>query len=554
MSAPTVPLQPPRWWKHLWLLWGLRLTLARGSLGKGVAILPAIVGMVVIGGATFGAFEGTYALFESDAVATDGRLRLFLLLLLSFFASTMTISWPVVTASVDDAAELSRFALFPVPPQRLFLASVLSGLFEPRTLPIWGALSGASLALHDTSEASLLVAVAATGGLALYSVVWGRVGLHLLLNVLRHRRSAEAMGAGLIVLLACAAFVPPPDLSWLRHLNAASPTVDDALLQGAIEFFSLLPSGGWAWAILLSALERPGYGALALGYLLAATVIGYVLAYWLLARFHRRAARALPQRLAETRSVDRYGRRSLIAVLVERELRDCWLNPRTRLTIALPFFLAILLKLVGARALAAEFLGPLADAYLLCGLASYGAFVLGAGFAQNSFGYDAGGAQVLLGAPIEPRDVLRAKNLVHGGMAMGLCLFLMAFYTLYIAPPEWGILVIAFTNAAFQVLLFIALGNVLSVIAPRKFHPSLKRKDRVSGLATSVGLGAASLAVLPGWLLLRATLAGQASALAAVAFALLPAVGWIAWRASGPLAERLLYTRRAELLRAVARE
>jgi ABC-2 type transport system permease protein len=396
------------------------------------------------------------------------------------------------------------------------------------------------------------VGIFATVSLSLCSVIWGRVGLHMLLNVLRSRRSAETLGGGLLVMLFGAAFVPPPDLSWIRDFNTAAPVVDDALLRGAIDVFTLLPTGGWGTALFFDANRQRRWVPAAFLYLIIAIVVGYILAYWLLARFHRRAARALPQRVEETKRAHPFRHTSLNRVLIERELRDLWLNPRTRMTLALPFFLSILLKLVGARALAAEFVGPLADAYLIGGVASYGAFVLAAGFSQNAFGYDGGGAQLLLLAPVQPRDVMRAKNLVHGGVALTLCLVLIAFYAIYIAiPPPW-MLLLAVSNAAFQVLLFVALGNLLSILAPRKFHPSLKRRDRASALATSVGLGAASLAVMPALFVVRH--ADVSWALVASAIVLLPVLGWWLWKLSLPAALTLLSTRRAELLRAVARE
>jgi ABC-2 type transport system permease protein len=141
---------------------------------------------------------------------------------------------------------------------------------------------------------------------------------------------------------------------------------------------------------------------------------------------------------------------------------------------------------------------------------------------------------------------------VHGGVGLTLCLVLIAFYALYIAIPAPWVLLLAVSNAAFQVLLFVALGNLLSILTPRKFHPSLKRRDRASALAISVGLGAASLAVMPGLFVVRH--AQTSWEFVAGAIVVLPLVGWTLWRISVPAAMTLLSTRRAELLRAVARE
>ncbi len=535
--------------EQILLLWRLRWSLARGAFGRGLAIIPSAGGLLSVASVTLVAASGTYAVFTSPGVLSDATLTRFLLLLLGFLASTLWITWPVVTATVDDASELSRFALFPVPPQRLFLASVLAGIVELRMLPVWGALLGAIAGLHESVGGRLAAPLIASAMLALCSVVWGRVGLHVLLNVLRHRRSAEAMGGGLLVLLTCSAFVPPPDLSWLRGLSAVEPHLDDALIEGATQLFTVLPTGGWGWAVFGGAIRRPWIGRIALAYMGIATVVGYVVAYRLLVRFHRWAGRALPQRPPDSAPVH-YRSKTVTGLLIERELRDWVLNPRARLMIAVPFFLVILLKLVGARAFALELLGESADATLLGGVASYGALVLGAGFAQNAFGYDGGGAQLLLGGPIDAALIIRAKNIVHGGIAFVVALTLVAFYSAYIAWPGTQVIVLALLNAAYQVFLLVAAGNLMTVTLPRRFHASLKRRDRAPPLATVFGLVTASIAVAPAAALLRSPLTPGISL---GLFVALPVAGSVLWRASIPLACELLRTRRPELLRSIAR-
>jgi ABC-2 type transport system permease protein len=555
----VVPLSAPRarplgLVTQLVLLWRLRLTLARGALPSGAAAVPALLGLLTLGLAALSATAGTHALFTSARVAGDGPLTVFLLLLVGFLVSTMWMVWPVVTAGVDDAAELSRFALFPVSSGSLFLASVVAALVEPRTLPLWGALCGTGWALVETCGVHPGTVAVASLLLALLSVVWGRVGLHLVLNVLRHRRSAEAMGAGLLLFLGLAALVPPPDLSWVRSVGTNLGAVDGHLMAGAVFLFTALPTGGWAWMLLADAERAPLLGVAMALYLLATTVAGYMTALLLLERFHRRAGRALPQTPPADRPRSAFAQPTLLGVLVARELRDVLLNPRARLMLALPFFLAILLKLVGARALAEVVVGPQADAWLAGGLSSYGALVLGAGLAQNLFGYDAGGAGLLLQAPVDVALVIRAKNVVIGGLSLVLTGSLVAFYALWIAPLPGWVAALAVPNALFQVLLLLAVGNVLSILAPKRFHPSLRRRDRASPAATAVGLGAASLAVLPGSALLRLVAPGTPAPLQIGLFWLLPVLGLAAWRLSIRAALELLKTRRPELLRAVTRQ
>lgn len=548
MNTPV----PPVAWRQMLLLWKLRAMLARGALGKGRASLPALAGLVTLAIVSVLTSRGAWLLFTHESVATDPPLTLFLLLLVGFLTSTLWAMWPVVTATVDDAAEIARFASFPIAPERLFIASLVASLVEPRALPLWGALAGSSAAMVSQGAAWPVAAVA-TLGLALCSAAWGRAGLHALLDVLRSRRSAEAMGAGLLLLLFAAAFVPPPDLSWLKGLTGGAPQVDSRLLAGATFLFTVVPTGGWAWALRSSALAQP-WGVFAfLCSLAMATALGTTVAWLLLARFHRHAGRALPRAGAPSSSARAFGTTSLFLVLVEREVRDVLLNPRVRVMAALPFFLTILLKLVGARALAEAALGGQADAWLMGGVAAYGALVLGGGLSQNAFGYDGHGATLLMAAPVPPSMVLRAKNVVHAGSALLLSLALIAFYSVLIAtPPAWA-LVAACATAPWQALWLVSVGNVLSVLLPVRFSPSLKRRDRPPPASVAAGLVAAMIAVLPGSLLLRSFAPHEPPWPALVAMWLcVPAAFWLRG-ASEKLAMRLLSTRRSQLLRALTR-
>lgn len=546
MSAPT----PPAAWRQMLLLWKLRATLARGALGRGTSSLPALAGLVTLGGASVLTARGTWLLFTHELVTGDPPLSLFLLLLVGFLTSTLWALWPVVTATVDDAAEVSRFASFPIAPERLFLASLLASLAEPRALPLWGALVGSSAAMVSRG-ASVGLAVAATVGLALCSASWGRAGLHALLDVLRSRRSAEAMGGGLLLLLFAAAFVPPPDLSWLAGLTGGAPQVDSRLLAGATFLFTLLPTGGWAWA--LRSDQPPVLSYAFLVGLALATILGASIAWLLLARFHRHAGRALPRTYADASARRAFGAGSLFLVLIEREARDVLMNPRVRVMVALPFFLTILLKLVGARALADAALGAHADAWLMGGVAAYGALVLGGGLAQNAFGYDGHGATMLFAAPVSPALVLRAKNVVHAGGAVVLSAALIAFYSLWIATPPLWALVACTAAALWQALWLVSVGNVLSVTLPVRFSPSLKRRDRPPPASVAMGLLAAGLAVLPGTLLLR-TFAPQPPSWWALALVwLLVPFGFALRGVSERFAMTLLSTRRPQVLRALTR-
>lgn len=548
MKKPT----PPVFWRQMLLLWKLKAALTRGAVGRGIASVPAMLGFVTLACASVVTGRGVWLIFTHESVVDDPSLSLFLLLLTGFLTSTLWALWPVVTATVDDSAEIARFASFPIAPERLFIASLVASLVEPRALPLWGALVGASVALVSQGT-PWVVAVAATVGLALCSAAWGRAGLHALLDVLRSRRSAEAMGGGLLLLLFAAAFVPPPDLSWLKGLNAATPQIDSQLLAGATFLFTLWPTGAWAWALESSALDQP---IVTVGFLMglsAATTLGITVAWLLLSRFHRHAGRALPQRTVTASSGKAFGSNSMFIVLIEREARDILMNPRVRVMAALPFFLAILLKLVGARALADAATGTHADAWLMGGVAAYAALVFGGGLSQNAFGYDGPATTMLFAAPIPPEMILRAKNLVHATGAILLSAALVAFYSLWISmPPAW-VFIAVLGATLWQSLWLVSVGNLLSIVWPVRFFPNLKRRDRPPPATIVIGLCAAGIAVLPLSALLRNYAPAPPPWSALALLWLLVPLAFALRGVSERQAMRLLSARRSQLLRSLSR-
>ncbi|MFY0573566.1 hypothetical protein ACN28S_03625 [Cystobacter fuscus] len=190
--------------------------------------------------------------------------------------------------------------------------------------------------------------------------------------------------------------------------------LDMALIVDATLALGRVPSGLFGDALLHLTYGSTRH-ALADGLgMLVFTFLGMALAYALLLRFHRGVGRAGPA-VKEAGDHDPFAHtRTRFTTLLAREALDLWRNPRARLLAAVPFVLAILMKLTSARALAEFALGASADAWLMGGLCIYGAVVMASTFSQNTFAYDGHGLALLLAAPVELGDVLRAKNRVQG--------------------------------------------------------------------------------------------------------------------------------------------
>lgn len=470
--------------------------------------------------------------------------------LLAFVTACVWVAWPILSAGVDDHSELRRYAVWPVTPARLLVASTAASLLEPLTLVILAPLLGATVGLLSGHPgASWAGAAALVAAFALFGAAWSRAGLHLVLNVLRRRRGAGAIGAFFLFVLAVSLVLPPVDVSWLSALGGAAGAVSpDFALQAAVGL-SRVPTG-WLGEGLRELSEGRPLGALLEGAgLLWFAAMGLLAAYDLLVRFHRRPARAA----AGPRRWNPFARiQSRFGVLVLREALDLYRNPRARLLFFVPFLLTVALRLLSARQLALFALGPRADAWLMGGLALYGVMVFSLTFVQNAFGYDGHGLALVLAAPIDPGEVLRAKNLVHGTAAAGMAVLLVAFYRLYLGAGGAWEAAMALSGAAALLPAVLVMGNFTSVGFPTRYHASLERRDRPPRAATASGIGASVVGSAPFAVGVNHAQGGTSWTTVAGVLGI-AALLWGLFRVLRPGAERALRQRRERVLRAVTR-
>ncbi|MDR0965182.1 MAG: hypothetical protein LBM75_01515 [Myxococcales bacterium] len=560
--------------RQLALVWKLRLTIAanrfRGKRGSLLAILGALALFGTSGALGF----GIYALFSAPQLAAAPIWTHFLLRLFAFLISAIFIVWPILSAGVDEQSELTRFTLFPIRPFRLFLSSTIASLVEPRALFFWPLILGLVLGYGAHRPFCLPAALAITAAYFAFNIVWGSAALTAVLNVLRHRRSAELIGLFFIAAMFGAALLPPMpiNLDWIYALfNAdggpgnASALIDTQALALRIGHAlarlppTLLATGLEALAqnpptTAAQSLEQTLYAATVMALPLhLLTLVGLALSYRLLLSFYRGTAQPAPRekRLRHRKSLLPG---SALRLFAERELSDLLRNPKARLLLAVPFFLCILFKLVSARDLGAALLADGADAWLLYVLCAYASVVVTTNFSQNSFAYDGAGLALLFAAPAPPRLLLLAKNLVHALVALSAGIGLTLFYALYASLPQSLSLWIGLLAIAGQLPVLLLVGNVLSAVAPRKFHASLRRRDRPPMLSTFVGFAAAALALTPSVLVLRAMGRDGPSGATLLWLGLIALLGLALYALLFPHTARLLETRRERVLQLVLRE
>ena len=543
----------PGFLTHLRLLWGIRLDI---GLNSGTRRYLAVLGFLASSAPAVVLGSIFYSLMHHPVIAQSSAWQQFVLNLLCFVTTAVWATWPVMSAGVDDHSEVSRYAAFPISSFRLMLASTLASMAEPRALVFYGPVIGAAVGytrLHPPSSWPLVLGL--FGAFALFNAALSRVGLHLVLNVLRQQRSAELIGSFFVFFLVGASFIPPIDTSWLAELGANVNAVPDTLIIDAALALGRVPTGWFGDGLIGLGKGAPVRALADFFGLLQLTMLTVVVGYGLLLQFHRQSGRSGPGPGAGARAANPFARtKARFASLVVREAIDLWHNPRARLLASVPFVLSILLKLLGGRELFGFLLGSSADAWVLGGLSIYSSVVIASTFSQNTFAYDGHGFCVFLAAPVALGDVLKAKNLVHAGAAFGLACLEILFYRVYFGHGSLLDIACALLGVIALLPVLLTAGNFLSLYFPVKFHANLKRRDKLPFAASMIGVAAASVGTAPwGWALkLRVDDGPDLTTVALMT--LWAALAWVVYRGFLPLAMRLLVQRREIVLRAVTRD
>jgi ABC-2 type transport system permease protein len=187
----------------------------------------------------------------------------------------------------------------------------------------------------------------------------------------------------------------------------------------------------------------------------------------------------------------------------------------------------------------------------LLGFALYAQLVTQA-FWLNAFGWDRGGARVWFLAPVDPADVLRAKNAAV--RVLSFAIFAGSAVALLATggrPPAWALLAAVALHLGVGPW-YLAAGNVVSILNPRPASHSLQRGASLAPMSTLAGMmifsGGAAIFVPPVLLALRL----EEPWVLVAGWAALGLVGAAVRRAVLPATARLMVRQREALLDSIA--
>jgi ABC-2 type transport system permease protein len=468
------------------LRWRLFVNALRSTRGKLELLSQIVIG---IGFASGGIAGATSLGFGAAMMFSAGRPDL--LALLFWFVFLFWQVFPIMAtafSSNPDAADLLRF---PLSYRSYFLVRLAYGSVDPATAmgTLWslGILVGVGVEKPALLPWTLLVMVAFVA----FNLVFMQMIFVWVERWLAQRRSREIMGVLFILLLLCFQLTGP----LLAHFGKRARPDMKRYLEILAPVQRVLPPGLAGDAIAEAAYPHRMVSfssfALLCGFVL---VVGYTLHVRLLAQYR---GENLSEVAATVKSVDRSlrlgwklpGLPAPVAAVFEKEVRYLLRSGPTLLTLIMPVFVLVLIRL-GAMNAAQKSGLPFAHVPDLPFPAAAGyTLLMLTNLVCNCFGGDAAGIQFFFASPVSFREIVLAKNLTHSCiLAFEVVVTWMGIALLY-GPPSFAITIATLAGLLFAAPLNFAVGNLLSLYSPKKIDYSSFRHTRPSQVSVLISLG-----------------------------------------------------------------
>ncbi len=366
-----------------------------------------------------------------------------------------------------DSAELLRF---PLSYRSYFLIRLAYGFLDPAsalgTMGLLGILLGIGVARPLLFPWALLVLLT----FDLFNLVLMQTVFAWLERWLAQRRTREIMGVLFVVAMLSFQLIGP---MMGRLGRTPHPKFSRAVEIGTLVQAVLSPG------LAANAIARAAHGEFLLGFasllLLAALsiAIGTLLHLRLRAQFRGEnlsEAVARPT-IARTQPLqvgwNLPGFSPSVAAVFEKEMRYVARSGPMLLTLIMPIFMLLIFRLGSMNSMRHSSSFSRTPDMAFPGAAAYAILVL-ANLVFNSFGADASGIQFFYASPVTFRQIVVAKNLTHASILVANTAFAWIAVSYLYGAPHLAITVATMAGLLFAAPLNFAVGNLLSIYAPKK--------------------------------------------------------------------------------------
>ena len=378
--------------------------------------------------------------------------------------------FPVMATAFTNNPDSGELLRFPLNYSSYFLIRLAYGFFDPASalgsVALLGVLAGVTAARPLLFPWTLLVLFT----FGLFNLVLMQTIFAWLERWLAQRRTREIMGVFFILTMLSFQLIGP---MIERFGKGQHPQLSQAA-KTAVQMQALLPPG-----IAANAIAQIAHGEMLAGggslLVLAAltTAVGFLLHIRLRAQFRgenlsevaARPTAGTPQGLQIGWNLPGFSQP--VAAVFEKELRYLARSGPMLLTLVMPIFMLIIIRLGPMNPMRqSNFLNRAPD-MAFPGAAAYAILVL-TNLVFNSFGGDAAGVQFFFASPVRFRQIVLAKNLTHASILVAnTALAWIAVSYLY-GTPRLAVSIATVAGLLFAAPLNFTAGNLMSIYSPKK--------------------------------------------------------------------------------------
>lgn len=418
------------------------------------------------------------------------------LALLLWFIFLFWQLFPVMATAFTETFDSSNLLRFPLSYPSFFMVRLVYGSLDPATalgsLWLFGIWIGVTLAnprLLVWSALALLV-------FALANILLARMIFAWVERWLAQRRTREIMGILFFLIIISFQFVGPLMSRFGGKVHPDMTRYSEFLLP----LERVLPPG-----LTASALADFAQANLAAGLGPFSLLCVYAIAFlWFLNV--RMLAQYRGENLSEAAAASPHARSrgqklparvgwnvpavsGPVAAIFEKEFRYLSRSGPMLFSLIMPLVILLIFRLSPGKS------GPGSEGFLV--RAPDIAFPIGAAYAllmltnliYNNFGADGGGVQFFFVSPVRFREIVLAKNLVHGTiLAFEMILVWVVVCFLY-RPPSLEYTLATIAGILFAAPVNMAVGNLLSIYTPKKFDFGTFGRQRAANTTTFASLG-----------------------------------------------------------------
>lgn len=400
--------------------------------------------------------------------------------------------FPVMATAFTNNPDSSDLLRFPLTYRSYFLIRLAYGFFDPASalgsVGVLGVLLGVAVAQPLLIPAAVLVLFT----FALFNLLLMQAIFAWLERWLAQRRTREILGVVFILFMLSFQLIGPT----VQHLQGKpEPALKKtfaliAQVQGAmppgIASEALAQAASAHYLVAFTSLLFLGSLALAAGYVLHLRLGRQFEGESLSEAEARRPASAQVQGLQLGWELP--GFESSVAAIFEKEMRYLSRSGPMLLTLIMPIFMLLLFRLGAMNAMHQTTLLSRTPDMALPAAAAYALLVL-TNLVYNSFGGDASGTQFFYASPATFSHILLGKNLAYGAILVGNTVLAWIAVTFLYGKASAAVSFATFAGLLFAAPLNFAVGNLLSIYAPRKRDFATFGRQNVPQTTVLISLG-----------------------------------------------------------------